>query len=97
MAISDKLVRFRISGSEIQTIPKSQWARLLRYLWINRDRYSEVLEMIVDLDSSEVPPRLSQLQSRFGILVDKEQVPSSKKKRYRLSVLVEIVGEEENG
>lgn len=98
MAISDCPIRFRIDGGEVQTIRKSQWARLLRYLWHNRSRYVTVLEMIGELETSEIPARLCQLQSpRFGVLLDKEPVPNSKKVRYRLSVRVEIMEEEGDG
>ena len=95
MDVSNKTIRYRITGGEVQTASKSEWARLLRYLWINRDRQLTVLEMIIDLKSGEVPARLCQLQSsRFGILIDKELVPNSQKLRYRLSVEVEVIGEE---
>lgn len=95
MSYTNHPIRYRIDGGEIRTIPKSQWARLLRFLWLNRASFVTVLEMIEQLETSEVSARLCQLQSRrFGVLVDREPIPGSRKIRYRLNAKMEVLGEE---
>lgn len=94
MAYSDNPISYRIDGGELRTIPRSQWARLLRFLWLNRRSCVTVLELVGHLDTTEVSARLSQLQGdRFGVLIDSEPVPGSRKRRYRLHSSVEVVGE----
>lgn len=49
------------------------------------------------LKTSEVPARLSELENRFGLLLDRKPVSGSRKLRYRLdkTVLVLKGGEEQ--
>ena len=98
---SNSLIRFRIDGGELQTIPSSEWARILRYLDSNRHVWLTILEIVIALRTVEVHPRLTQLRGRFGILIDTQPVPESeggrgRKLLYRLNPRVEVVEEATN-
>lgn len=93
MANRNTCVRFHGNGGETITIPASEWARILVYLWRNRHRWVLAKEMALDLGTIEIHPRLSQLRNRFGVGIDDMPGPR-RQKLYRLSQTVKVVEEE---
>ena len=94
-------IRFRISGGEEHTIPPSEWARILRHLWRKRHQWSTILDLVTELRTVEVHPRLSQLRNRFAVMIDTQPAPDSGNPRsrtllYRLSPRIEVLGENGN-
>lgn len=83
-------ISFQIDGGEVVTIPASEWARILEYLWGNRHRWVFAKEMALHLGTIEIHPRLSQLRNRFGVAIDDMPGPK-RQKLYRLSPTVKVV------
>lgn len=96
MLIPNDAVCVQIDGHITKPIPRSEWARLLRFLWLNRDRWVSILDIIIEMRTSEIPARLSQLGTKFGIPVERKP-GSGRKKLYRLDPSVVVVAGACNG